>query len=83
MNISWSEETAPSQCSPTPDQDWTISDTQICDGVQATTGTGKIIITTGGKLYLINGANVTTKKLEIQTTGDRVFINSGSKFKVE
>lgn len=78
-----SETPAPSQCSPTLNQDWTISDTQTCNGVEATTGTGKIIIATGGKLYLINGANVTAKKLEIQTTGDRVFINSGSKFKMQ
>ena len=43
----------------------------------------KIIIATGGKLYLINGANVTAKKIEISTTGDRVFINSGSKFQMQ
>ena len=70
-------------CSPTLNQNWTISDTQICNGVQANTGTGKIIILGDGELYLINGANVTAKKFEISTTGDRVFINSGSKFKVE
>jgi len=83
INISWSEESAPFECSPTLNQDWTILDTQTCNGVQVTTGIGKIIISGEGKLYLINGANVTTNKLEISTTGDRIFINSGSKFKVE
>ena len=82
LNISWSEKSS-SQCSPTLNQDWIISDTQTCNGVQANTGTGKIIIATGGKLYLINGANVTAKKIEISTTGDRVFINSGSKFQMQ
>ncbi len=67
-------------CSPTLNEDWVISDTQTCDGVDVTTGTGDINVTTGGKLYLINSANVTTTKLNAQTTGDQLFVNSGCRF---
>jgi hypothetical protein len=74
--------TTPTMCSPTLDADWIISDTQICDGVQVTTGTGQIFITNTGLLYLINGANVTTRGINISKTGDRVFINKGGELRV-
>jgi len=69
-------------CSPSLNQDWEITDTQTCDANEVTTGTGSIIIKTGGKLYLINGANVTTNKLELQTTGDQIFINEGGELRI-
>lgn len=72
----------PPMCSPTLNEDWVISDEQICDGVSVTTGTGSINITTGGNLTLINGANVTTSKLRLQTTGDQVFICSGCQLRI-
>ena len=65
-----------SDCSPTLDTDWIISTAINCDGVEITTGTGHTIIN-DGNLTLDNGANLTTEQLEINTTGDRVFINSG------
>jgi len=76
--LKFGEGEAAVQCNPTLNQDWTISDAQICDGKEVTTGTGQIYITTGGTLTLINGANVTTKTLNLETTGDQIFINGGS-----
>ncbi|MBA7490702.1 hypothetical protein ES702_01243 [subsurface metagenome] len=65
-------------CSPTVNEDWSISDAQVCNGVATTTGTGSIIILSGGTLHLLNGANITTTKLELRTTGDQVFVSSKS-----
>ena len=72
INISY---TAPTECNPTLNEDWDISDAQVCDAVQVTTGTGNINILPGGTLTLANGANVSTTKLNLLTTGDQVFIN--------
>ena len=65
------------ECNPTLNSDWVISDAQICDAKDVTTGTGQINITSLGNLTLINSANVTTFKLNIEGTGNKVFINSG------
>jgi len=70
------------ECSPAPDQDWVISDAQVCDGVEVTTGTGSIIITATGNLTLINGANVSTSGLNLTGTGDKVFICSGCELRI-
>jgi hypothetical protein len=69
---------AVTQCSPTLNADWVITDAQTCDGTEVTTGTGNIYIQTAGTLTLVNGANVTTSNLELQTTGDCIFINKGA-----
>ncbi|GAH60287.1 unnamed protein product, partial [marine sediment metagenome] len=81
INISYGE--APTECNPTLDEDWDISDAQVCDAVQVTTGTGNINILSGGTLNLINGANVSTTKLNLLTTGDQVFINQGCELRME
>ena len=70
------------QCSPTLDEDWEISDEQICDAVEVQTGTGIIKILSGGNLTLINGANVSAAGLELLTTGDQVFINIDSEVRL-
>jgi hypothetical protein len=73
--------TISSSCSPTLNVDWIITDAQTCDATQVTTGTGSIIITTGN-LTLKNGANVTSKSLNISITGDKVFIYRGSELRL-
>jgi len=65
------------QCNPTLNENWDISDTQVCDGKETNVGTGKINILTGGILRLINGANVTSSGLNLATTGDQVFVDAG------
>ena len=70
------------QCNPTLDNDWEISDQQICDGKEVTTGTGKINIISGGTLYLINGANVSTTSLNILSSGDKLFVNYLSRVRI-
>jgi hypothetical protein len=72
----------PTDCTPTLNQDWSITDEQVCNGVEKTTGTGNIFIETGGTLFLINGANVTTSGLELRTTGDQVFIDTDSELRI-
>ena len=66
-------------CNPTLNQDWTITTAEICDNVERTTGTGKIIIKPSGSLTLINAANISANGLEINKTGDSVFINKDCK----
>ncbi len=75
---SWWINITSGQCSPIIDQDWVIDDAQVCNGVTETTGTGWINITTGGILHLRGGSNITTTKLNLQTTGDQVFVGSKS-----
>jgi len=70
-------------CSPSLDVDWEITDAQVCDQVEVTTGTGSIRVLPGGNLTLINTANVTTSKLELNRTGDSVFINDGTRLIME
>jgi len=70
------------QCNPVLDEDWDISDEQICDAKEVTTGTGVINILTGGILRLINYSNVTTSELKLQTTGDQVFICTGCELRI-
>jgi len=77
FNVSEIEE----ECNPTLNEDWVISDTQVCDGKEVTTGIGDINITSPGTLTLINGANVSTQKLNIKSTGDQVFVDSGCELK--
>ncbi|OYT31890.1 hypothetical protein B6U93_02805 [Candidatus Woesearchaeota archaeon ex4484_78] len=67
------------QCNPTLNQDWIITTAEVCDNVERTTGTGKIIIKPSGSLTLINAANISTNGLEINRTGDSVFINKDCK----
>lgn len=80
-NLVLGEEVAPTQCNPTLNQDFIITDEQVCDGVEVTSGTGQINITSGN-LTLINGANFTARQLNIQTSGEIVFINNGSLLKL-
>ena len=75
--------TVSDQCSPILNQDWNISDTQVCDAKNVMTGTGSINILSGGLLYLINSANISTTSFNLQTTGDQIFINSGSEIQIE
>lgn len=70
------------QCSPTLNQDWTITDTQVCNGVQVTTGTGMCSVSATGFLYLINGANVSCNGLDVSVSGEHVFINKGCELRV-
>ncbi len=69
-------------CNPQTDQDWIITQPTLCSNLDRSLGTGKITINAGGKLYLDNNANVTCSGLELNTTGDRVFIKSGSELRV-
>jgi hypothetical protein len=69
---------APTQCNPTLDVNWEIDDTQVCEKTEATTGIGNISIKSGGKLYLFDYSNITTRFLFTETTGDQVFISTGS-----
>jgi len=62
------------QCTPTLNQDWIITDAQTCDNEEVTTGTGLIVIQTGGNLTLINSANVTTSGINITKDGDAIFL---------
>ena len=61
-------------CSPVLNSNWYINTTQICSGINVTTGTGMINITKGGTLTLLKGANVSTKGLNLNLAGDSVFI---------
>lgn len=72
------------QCSPTLNADWEISDAQICDGVNANTGTGITIFLTGGNLTIIGGSNVTTNGIKKDTAGDirEVLFNTDGRFNI-
>ena len=70
------------ECNPTPNQDWIIEDNQVCDNKEIDIGTGSIIINTNGTLTLINSSNVTAKSLQINTTGDVVYIYSGCELRL-
>jgi hypothetical protein len=61
-------------CSPTSNIDWAITDQQICNGVQVSTGLGNITISSSGNLTLINGANITTNEVRVNGSGDKIFI---------
>ena len=69
-------------CSPSVDEDWIIEDNQVCDNKEIDIGTGSIIINTNGTLTLINSSNVTAKSLQINTTGDAVYIYSGCELRL-
>jgi hypothetical protein len=70
-------------CSPSFNEDWLISDEQICDNVNRDIGTGVVRIQTGGTLSLINSANFTCSGLSLETTGDQMFIHTGTRFIIE
>ena len=70
------------QCSPTLNANWVITDAQICDGVSVTTGTGSVVVNTGGDLILINGAIVTASGLEINKDGEAIFLDSTSQLRI-
>lgn len=73
---------APSgDCSPTINQDWSISTQIDCTDANINLGTGKLILTTGGKLTLTN-SNVTGKGLELRNSGVQVWLKSGSWLKI-
>ena len=75
---------APSgDCNPTINVNWEITDAQVCTGQVANVGTGSIIIETGGTLTLIGGSNVSAVGLELETTGDQVFIDQGSEIRIK
>lgn len=64
------EESAPiTNCSPTLDANWVISDTQVCSGTSVTTGTGDIIVASGGLLFIDSDATVTANQLIPARTG--------------
>lgn len=73
--------TGPLECSPILNEDWIISEAEVCDATQVTTGTGLVIITTGN-LTLINSANVTCNGLNIFQSGEKIFVNQGSQFRI-
>lgn len=64
-------------CNPTANQDWEISDEQVCDGVQRNIGTGEIILNPSGFLRLINRANITGNGIKLLGSGDQTSICSG------
>lgn len=69
-------------CTATLNVNWIISDTQVCNNQQVAIGTGMIIITSTGKLYLYN-STVSAKTLNMTGTGDKVFINQGSQLRLK
>ena len=82
VNLTLDGAVTPTECSPTINQDWLITDEQICDGVSRDIGTGSIKIGVSGKLILINEANVSASGLELLVSGDKVFINHGSELRI-
>lgn len=70
------------ECSPTPDQDWTIVDEQLCDTANVGLGSGKIIINEGGTLVVIGNSVVTADGLEINRQGDAVFVDQNSRLEI-
>ena len=71
------------QCNPQTNQNWVITDAQVCDGVNRDIGTGTIIIQPGGSLELKNNANVTSSSFSIvdrATNLWRILIEHGSRF---
>lgn len=68
------------QCSPTLNQNWIITDEQVCDGKDVTTGTGNVIVQANGKLILKGNSNVTTKGFGMSGMGHKVIVVKGSKF---
>ncbi len=80
INITYTE-MAPTQCSPTLNEDWEISDNQVCDAVDVTTGTGGIVLISGGNLTLINNANVTTSGINKTDSGGYIVVYPGSQLR--
>lgn len=72
----------PTACNPTINVDWIITDSQVCNGVNANVGTGSIRITGSGNLYIINGANVSAKNISLLRTGDSLIIGSKSELRL-
>ncbi len=79
LNITYSEPVT--ECSPTLNQDWEISDNQVCDNTEVTTGTGGIVLIDGGNLTLINNANVTTSGINITDSGGIISVYPGSELR--
>lgn len=69
-------------CSPPINQDWLISDEQICDAKEVDLGTGIIKILNGGSLNLVNSAIISSSGIQLERSGDSVFINQGSKLQL-
>ena len=65
-------------CIPPINYTWMVTYPQTCNKVNVTTGNNSIVVTSSGTLTLINGANVSTKALNMTGTGDKVFILSKS-----
>jgi hypothetical protein len=72
----------PAQCEPVLNEDWVITDTQVCDGVEVTTGTGACSVGAAGALYLIGGANVTCNGLDASASGNHVFVSKNSRLMI-
>ena len=70
------------ECNPAPNQDWIIEDNQSCVNKNIDLGTGKIIINPNGNLYLLNYTNITANGLEINKSGDAVYINEGCELRL-
>ncbi len=70
-------------CNPILNVDWIISNEQICDNKNVTTGTGNIEIVSNGILKLINNANVVTNSFPSILRGQEIIIERGSEIKLE
>lgn len=70
------------QCSPILNQNWLIRDAQTCTAKDLTIGVGRIIIGDGGTLNLIDLANISAATIEIDRSGDAVFIEQGSELRL-
>jgi len=68
-------------CNPSSNVNWVITDAQVCNGNQISIGTGNITIT-NGNLTLMGGANVSANSIDIKASGDRVFISKGSELRL-
>jgi hypothetical protein len=66
-------------CSPSMNVNWIITTQEICLNKEVSIGSGTIIIKPNGNLTLSN-ANVTYHRLQLETTGQQVFIIGGSRF---
>jgi len=69
-------------CARTIDTDWNISTVIDCNLSTTDLGTGRLIISPGGTLSLYD-SNITTSQVEINRTGDSIFIYNNSFIRVE
>ena len=79
LNITYSE--IITECSPTLNEDWIVSEAEVCDNAEVTTGTGGIVLISGGNLTLINNANVTTSGINKTDSGGYIVVYPGSQLR--